>query len=171
MNEHAGPACALSVLIVGVFAVLLHDKNTPPAQPRPTAPSLANAAPADPPAAIDPRVEKAAVESPRPADPSRDPHPPASAPTAEIKPVEPSPAKRAARVEPRPEPAVRRAARRSPAPRRSSATIVEDGETLADIAARTYGTPDAAESIWKANRDQLARRDATLTPGMLLRTP
>jgi nucleoid-associated protein YgaU len=44
-------------------------------------------------------------------------------------------------------------------------------ETLADVARRVYGTPEAAEALWMANRDQVASRDAPLRPGVPLRAP
>ena len=40
MNEHAGPACALSVLIVGLFAVLLHDRGQPTPAGNPLLPTV-----------------------------------------------------------------------------------------------------------------------------------
>ena len=164
MNEHAGPACALSVLIVGVFAVLLHDKNPPPAPPRPAASDLASATPAPPRTAprIDDHARRAAAESPPPIAPRP---PPAPTPTVEIRPAPHVPSSPAPRRQPATRP------RPIPARPRASTTIVEPGETLADVAARIYGEADAADAIWKANRDQLAARDAALTGGMLLRTP
>ncbi len=173
MNEHAGPACALSVLIVGVFAVLLHDKNPPPSQP--ASASLAAASPAVSGPAIDRGVERTTAESPRLGKTERaspDPLPqPKSSPTAEIRLAEPALRPAIAQREPSPKPLVRHAARQTPIQRRSSATIVEEGETLADVSERIYGSTDAAETIWKANRDQLAGLDSLLTAGMLLRTP
>jgi hypothetical protein len=49
--------------------------------------------------------------------------------------------------------------------------VVEPGETLTDVATRVYGSADATEAVWKANRDQIARIDSPLVRGMLLRTP
>ena len=89
MNEHAGPACALSVLIVGVFAVLLHDKSPPSTPARGPGPSLArtDVETADRPPAADPKVRRTSVETPPPA---RTAAPlPAPTPTVEIKPAEP----------------------------------------------------------------------------------
>jgi hypothetical protein len=54
---------------------------------------------------------------------------------------------------------------------RGDFTVVEPGETLADVAERVYGSDRAAESLWKANRDQLASLESPLPKGTLLRTP
>ena len=70
MNEHAGPACALSVLIVGVFAVLLHDKDRPPTRPEPHPAVAADRPRSAPTAAGSIRVaRRATVEPPRPSAP------------------------------------------------------------------------------------------------------
>jgi hypothetical protein len=50
-------------------------------------------------------------------------------------------------------------------------TIVKAGEKLADVATRVYGTSDAAEPLWRANRDQVALIDSPLASGTILRTP
>ena len=175
MNEHAGPACALSGLIVGIFAVLLHDNSPPP--PVPNAPAHAR----DVPAASPP-----SGGSPKPEAPSAIPTPPAGkAPVAipaavalEVqvavavagppRPPEPGPRPRpldagapAGLLKKRPPP---------PSPRPSFA-VVEPGESLADVAARVYGSEGAAEALWKANRDQVERVDSPLARGTLLRTP
>ncbi len=49
--------------------------------------------------------------------------------------------------------------------------MVEPGEKLADVATRVYGSPDEAEALWRANRDQVAMIDSALAKGTLLRTP
>jgi hypothetical protein len=49
--------------------------------------------------------------------------------------------------------------------------FVAPGESLADVAVRIYGTADARELLWQANRDQLAGPDAPLRAGSSLRTP
>jgi nucleoid-associated protein YgaU len=54
---------------------------------------------------------------------------------------------------------------------RSAFTVVERSETIEDVSSRVYGTPLLADSIWRANRDTLPRRDSPLATGMLLRTP
>ena len=64
--------------------------------------------------------------------------------------------------------------KRSPAaPRRpqSSCTTIEPGERLVDVAVRVYGTPDAALTIWRANRDRLKGIEAPVEAGCLIRTP
>ncbi len=50
-------------------------------------------------------------------------------------------------------------------------TMVEEGETLADVAARVYGSSDEVEALWRANRDLLKAVDQPLRPGAVLRTP
>ena len=50
-------------------------------------------------------------------------------------------------------------------------TTVGAGESLADVAIRVYGSPESAEMLWRANRDVIEQRDASLRAGMLLRTP
>jgi hypothetical protein len=54
---------------------------------------------------------------------------------------------------------------------RAPFTVVERDETISDVAVRVYGTTDAADRLWRANRDLLSRRDSALTPGTFLRTP
>ena len=60
------------------------------------------------------------------------------------------------------------AAARSP---RSAFTIVLSKETIEDVSSRVYGTSDLADSLWRANRDALPKRDSPVSMGMLLRTP
>ena len=50
-------------------------------------------------------------------------------------------------------------------------TIALANETLQDVALRVYGSGTVADSLWRANRDALARRDSPLSAGMVLRTP
>jgi hypothetical protein len=50
-------------------------------------------------------------------------------------------------------------------------TDVVEGETLADVARRVYGSADAAQALWLANRDRVDRPDISLHSGVLLRTP
>jgi nucleoid-associated protein YgaU len=176
MNEHAGPACALSGLIVGVFAVLLYEKDEPPPVAKTTARSVVDASPR--------RVEvppDGSLPGPK-QDHRASPAPPAksaNAPTEVTAVATPAPrpqdAGAAASVrekppsqpESRPEPAKRP----SPALPRPPFTVVESGETLVDVATRIYGSGDSAEALWKANRDQLERIDSELSRGTLLRTP
>ncbi len=167
MNEHAGPACALSGLIVGIFAILLHDNTPPPPSPKAVASTRAGES-SKPDAPGLPRPIQAVGASPSPlvkgpvvaarevqvavAGPPRPPapgvQPELAAPTRPPKKPRPSP----------------------PSPRPSFA-IVGDGESLADVAARVYGSEDAAEALWKANRDQVERIDSPLARGTLLRVP
>jgi hypothetical protein len=53
----------------------------------------------------------------------------------------------------------------------SAFTIALPAETIEDVSSRVYGTVDLADSLWRANRDTLPKRDSSLTSGMLLRTP
>jgi hypothetical protein len=59
---------------------------------------------------------------------------------------------------------------RPPEPR-GPFTRVRVGESLSDIALRVYGSGNAADSLWKANRDLIDREDTPLREGALLRTP
>ena len=182
MNEHAGPACALSGLIVGIFAILLHDPSLTPPAPRPVG---NQAGPASPPVER-PTANAIAIaiasQAPRPVaivpQPQPAVEPPIVPPKAAVplirRPAEPEPEPA---PEPRPAPAVAASPveipkRRTPPPGpRPSFAVVEPGERLADVAARVYGSEDAAEALWKANRDQVARIDSPLDRGTLLRAP
>jgi hypothetical protein len=48
---------------------------------------------------------------------------------------------------------------------------VRQGETLRDVAIRVYGSADDLDSLWRANRDVLPRKDSPLAAGSVLRTP
>jgi hypothetical protein len=50
-------------------------------------------------------------------------------------------------------------------------TAVRQGETLRDVAIRVYGSADDLDSLWRANRDVLPRKDSPLAAGSVLRTP
>jgi hypothetical protein len=54
---------------------------------------------------------------------------------------------------------------------RSAFTVAKVDERIEDVALRVYGTIDESDSLWRANRDTLPRKDSPLLPGMLLRTP
>jgi hypothetical protein len=54
---------------------------------------------------------------------------------------------------------------------RSAFTVVGPDETIEEIAFRVYGSSDSAETLWRANRDTLPRRDSPISAGMVLRTP
>lgn len=53
----------------------------------------------------------------------------------------------------------------------SAFTQVEPGETLALVARRVYGSSAARERLWRGNRDLLPDPEAALRPGTILRTP
>jgi hypothetical protein len=59
----------------------------------------------------------------------------------------------------------------SPVAPRPTFAIVEQGESLAEVAVRVYGSKDATEALWQANRDQVERVDSPLARGTLLRAP
>ncbi len=48
---------------------------------------------------------------------------------------------------------------------------IKDGETLAQIAARTYGNPSQWTIIFYANQDRLGPNGSLLTPGLAIRLP
>jgi len=54
---------------------------------------------------------------------------------------------------------------------RSAFTVVERDETIGDVAVRIYGSIDAVDVLWRANRDFLPNKDSPLSPGTFLRTP
>jgi hypothetical protein len=183
MNEQAGPACALSVLIVGVFAVLLHDRDRGTSPPKPSLPSIARDLPrprdpgpltrtATPPPTPAPRIETS-LEAPSPKDPGREPQSPRTEPTPTSEDRK-SPGSAIGVVglenSDLPRGQVPKLPGRSSRPR-GDFTVVESGETLADVAERVYGSTRAAESLWKANRDQLTSLESPLQSGILLRTP
>ncbi len=177
MNEHAGASCALSALIVGIFAILLHDKDRPPPAPTPRPPSAPTTETAGPPRkarGAEVRRETALIA------------PPPSRKRPELGPASRTPP-RASTPKLFPPSIVRRSSARREAPKaevksgvekkagtsgiRGLFTVVESGESLADVAVRVYGSASGVESLWKANRDQLARPDTPLARGTLLRTP
>ena len=182
MNEHAGPACVLSVLIVAAFAILLHDKNPPPTNPQTPVREITDALPRSVPniapastASRGRQAEGAPVPPPSPAKQGEMVAVPITAPeklaaTAASGGLSPPPAE--ARSEGGKDEAKPEGARRpTPSGPRPPFTVVGPGETLIDVARRIYGSTDATQAIWKANRDQLERIDSTLARGTLLRTP
>ncbi len=170
MNEHAGPACALSGLIVGFFAFLLHDHIPVATVSRPTGREQVVAG----------AFEIAPVASPPPPVPSRASSPRAPATVSRpVKPATPNP-----RLVPNlPPPAAAPLKERNrghigrvldskqPSLPRSAFAMAAEGESLAEVAERVYGSRQLAEALWKANRDQVERVDSSLTVGTLLRTP
>ncbi len=182
MNEQAGPASALSVLIIGVFAILLHDRQPPSKPSSPPAISKVASTPGPIEPIVAPRRTKPVSTPTKPAPLVSKPQPPIEKPkpepsTVEItKRPEPASTKQAASskssaaplLPPSGETAVKRSLPTAP---KSPFTVVQEGEKLADVANRVYGTSDAAESLWRANRDQVSLIDSPLSRGTLLRTP
>ena len=155
MNEHAGSACALSGLIVGLFAFLLHENVPTPPRPQPSSHSVEKARPGVELTKVAEVVAaRPPVPTPRPAS-ARGPIPPL---------VEALPSPKIETPPPASPP------RRVPGPR-GSVTTVELGESLAEVADRVYGSRASIETLWRANRDQLVRVDSPLAKGTLLRTP
>jgi hypothetical protein len=183
MNQHAGPACALSVLIVGLFAVLLHDRGQHPPTQIPTARNSPDHGPdrLDPPAKIGvartnletqlaspslipvaKKVAEAPIETSSPpvsqvrSERTSPPNGPSTPPPVAPKPISDG----EDTVKPSAVPPVR-----------STFTVVRSGEKLADVATRVYGSSDSTEQLWRANRDQVSQIDSVLARGTLLRTP
>jgi nucleoid-associated protein YgaU len=180
MNEHAGPACALSGLIVGIFAVLLHDNTPPP--PVPVTP--VQVAPATSPpggGSSKPEIPSTIRQTPSgaiAAAPPRAEEPASALPTVQTREI-PAAVSESSRF-PTTEVRHRQAKTKSPnqVPKkptpvtpRPAFAIVEQGETLAQVAVRVYGSNDATEALWQANRDQVERVDSPLARGTLLRVP
>jgi hypothetical protein len=146
MIPQAHRCAALSLLLAAAAILLLYHPDAATA-PKPTPPT--------PPAAAGTTVAAPVVPELTPGTPWGEPEPrpsrPALIPTSRAVPI--------------PD------ARPNPAPPRRAFATVEPGEHLADFARRVYGTADAADRLWQANRDSLPGPDAPLTPGTLLRTP
>lgn len=191
MNQNVTASFGLSVLIVVFFAVVLYQPDPPPPVPKPESRASVSVRSESPPAAEP-------VAAP-PAPIVRATTPPAEAvplPAVPVAPVAVRPRERVATEVPvarRPsapgsgaavasaprsgDATVTRVAARRPAPvvverePRGAFTQARAGESLTDVANRVYGSADAAQTLWMANRDILDRADATLRPGTLLRTP
>jgi hypothetical protein len=163
MNRNVTASFGLSVLIVLFFAVALYQPDSPPPRPLPESPGVpvAGSETRPPTPAGPPLLPTVAA---RPHDPVGPKTPPLERSTTDLP--------RRAAATPRPLPVVHRprppVERREP---RGAFTESRAGESLADVAGRTYGTPDAAQTLWLANRDILDRPDVTLPAGTLLRTP
>lgn len=175
MSRHVGASFALSVLVVGFFAIVLYQPEPEPLSsqaPGSLAPEPVRCSPAAP----APRAHPASGV-PLPEIPTT------PAPSAPEIPVEPSPGVSEATPDP-PEREAKVAipsgtpprvgavsrTRAVPAPR-SAFTVVGDGESLDDVALRVYGTREESRRLWRANRDLIDRKGASLRAGMLLRTP
>jgi nucleoid-associated protein YgaU len=181
MNRQVGPSIVLSVLIVCFFAVALYQRD-PPRPPRGSARSTAAGA-----------IARSASTPPR--GPSR-PFSGQSESAELVKPVSGRsevPARPIASTSDRSIGTSHRVLARSlrapdmgfvgpdgsrtgepiEAARQpgSAFTIVDADETLEDVARRIYGSGAVADSLWRANRDALSRRDSQLSAGMVLRTP
>jgi outer membrane biosynthesis protein TonB len=195
MNRHVGASFTLSVLVVGFFAIVLYqpegESSSPqapgslasePVQPSPTAPVLR---PQPTPGV--PLPETPTAPAPKPSSESNRSNvahePSAPPPSPPEIPVESSPGISKARLDP-PEretkvaiptdtpPRVRADSRtRAVSATWSGFTLVGDGESLDDVALRVYGTTESSQWLWRANRDLIDRKDASLRAGMLLRTP
>jgi outer membrane biosynthesis protein TonB len=195
MNRHVGASFTLSVLVVGFFAIVLYQPErestfpqvpgslaSEPVQPSPPAPvprpqRTSGVPPPETPTAPGPKPSSESNRSNVAHEPSA---PPPSPP--EI-PIEPSPGVSKARPDP-PELETKVAIPTDPPPRVraisrtrvvsapwSAFTLVGDGESLDDVALRVYGTTEKSQWLWRANRDLIDRKDASLRAGMLLRTP
>lgn len=193
MNRHAGASFALSVLIVGFFAVILYQPDTRTSVPSPqkrsvtTEPLAARDVP--PPTPGVPLIEATAgripitAEEPRASIPtSPRALPTRSGPGSErviiASSLDRPPAPRmadeadlpAARDRPTPVQTASRRFRANGSPR-AAFTQVGAGESLKDVAVRVYGNPDATRHLWMANRDIINDQNAPLRDGTLLRTP
>ncbi len=141
MDRDAGAGAVLSFAVIALVAVAFHRPESPPV----ALPAARPIEAVDPPAAPPP--------APTPGVPLAEPPPADSEPEPSARPIRP-------------------ASRRRAVPRPSSAfTIVAEGETLADVARRVYGSEDQAEALRRGNRDQLDVPGAVVRAGMLLRTP
>jgi hypothetical protein len=163
MNRHVGASFTLSVMVVIFFAVALYPSDRkratvslePLASPSTTPPGPAGP-PSTAPTPVVPSPETTPVSVPEP-------------PRVAVLEQAPGPPEREANAAP---PRVRVISRtRAVSAPRSAFTVVSDGESLDDVAARVYGTTDRAEWLWLSNRDLIERKDASLRAGMLLRTP
>ena len=183
MNEHAGPACALSVLIVGVFAILLHDKTRVASHQNPVARTVMETVPAAKDSPLKITTPEPVADSPgatRSAGPSSkdlqatsngSPDPSDDQPKITEQPLREVSFEVSEKTPDRTTVDEVRVLSTKKAPTRSAFTVVLAGETLEDVSTRVYGSNNSTETLWKANRDRLTRIDSPLTRGTLLRTP
>jgi hypothetical protein len=158
METRAGTSVLLSLCIVAIAAVALYRPDPPRTPSTIASESVLTDAMAEPEALVD-----ASSELPEPTAGIPLPDPSPAIATTVARPVEvPMPS--------RPASAGKNAAvtRRRP---ESAFTTVGVGETLPAVAARVYGTTDAAETLFRANRDVLSDPDDPLQVGGMLRTP
>jgi hypothetical protein len=199
MNRNVGASFTLSILTVLTFAVVLYQPDpppTPPAGPRAAPAPLTSAATVDVIEARDPDALRPTRAAPAPATARREevgtvarsapatdrtrPAAPAAQPTSSEA-ARPRLASRRVITETVSKPRAAEAvaapghvvatAVPGPGEARGAFTKVRPGESLAAVALRVYGSDDAAEQLWSANRDLLDREDAPLREGTLLRTP
>ena len=175
MNRHVGASFTLSVLVVVFFAVILYEpeRARTAAPPLPVPDSL-EASPTN----KSHRQPQASPSSSPP--PARSPNPPSlnQALIAPRKIMTPPPRVSAAPpaqppITPDP-PAVIQASPIASLPLPAAippSPKSANGESLTDVALRVYGTSEATNALWRANRDIIAHRETPLDPGLLLRTP
>jgi hypothetical protein len=164
MNQHLGATYALSVIVVISSAIAFYRADGAKSAPKPSNTVSKSQAPQRPrPEVVSRRVaEAAAAPSLRPSSERQATAVVATSRTSSIEAETTVPssvgttARQVSRVSDRP---------------RSGFTRVDDGEGLADVARRLYGSPDMAGALWRVNRDQLPAPTAPLEPGMMLRTP
>lgn len=171
MDRNVGASFTLSVLTVVVFSIVLYQPDQPArpvaaaSGPGPVSSSPVEVVEARDPDVIAPALSNRVVEADRNGLEGVGP----LGPAVSVRPV----SERASPAVARPavsSPAARARVDRPPGPR-GAFTTVRDGEDLAAVARRVYGSEDEASTLWRANRDQLDREDAPLRPGALLRTP
>jgi hypothetical protein len=148
MDRHPGASITLSFALVALFAIILYQ---PEHTPLPHAKEDIAARKAERPTI---------APEPMPAVTAGEPLPALPAPTPAPRVILPA----AATIEKPHQPSVI-------LPAQEGFTQALEGETLRDVAVRVYGSADEAEALWRLNRDLVARRDATLSAGTLLRTP
>ncbi|AGA28574.1 LysM peptidoglycan-binding domain-containing protein [Singulisphaera acidiphila] len=184
MNRHVGASFTLSVLVVVFFAVILYEPDHTRSRVPASEPEPVEASPTPPPPTPGvPLIESTANLLPEPS-PTLAASPSSSRPIEAVvslapvpPPKPPAPSPRARVPAPDPRAVVQVVSRRqppSPPPppgRHSAFTQVAEGESLSDVALRVYGTSEATTSLWRANRDIIARRETPLAPGLVLRTP
>jgi nucleoid-associated protein YgaU len=181
MNRQVGPSILLSVAIVCFFAVALYQHDPPHTRDgrsrSRSADAIArsgSAPPREPKRSTSTRADAVervhsvsvrTVREPQPVPPALRPslvsatHPPG--PSVHRRAAYPAGSDQATKDEPI------EVARRPASP----FTIVEADESLEDVAKRIYGSGIHRDSLWRANRDTLTRKDSPLATGMVLRTP
>ena len=142
--------------------VPIPDSPAPAAAKQPAA-SESDRSEAPVPAAPAPKAAEPGAVTP-PADP------PAPSPTESAPPAPSPPAVEPASLREPPRTTIP-AATETPHEPRSTFTTTREGESLADVAVRVYGSAEKADTLWRANRDLLPHRDSPLSAGAVLRTP